>query len=313
MNYLKNITMTGNNANENLKKILITHDGAFHADDIFASAALSIMLERENLPFEIIRSRDPKIWKTGDFVYDVGGVYDESKNLFDHHQIGGAGKSPRGIEYSSMGLVWKKFGEKIAGSKRAAEIIEKRLCAPIDAWDNGFDLVENKYDVAPYYLQSIFFAMSPTWKEEDADIDEVFLKCVALAENILEREIIQAQDTLEAEESVISIYNKTEDKRVIVMDKNYPFEYILWTFPEPLFAVYPRKTGGTWGVKAVRKDPKSFNNRKNLPKEWAGLVDEEFVNVSGVADAMFCHRALFLAGAKSKEGAIKLAQIAVES
>ncbi|MBI2630872.1 MYG1 family protein [Candidatus Nomurabacteria bacterium] len=305
--------MTETNSRKILSKKLITHDGAFHADDIFASAALSIMLERENISFEIIRSRDPKVWKTGDFVYDIGGIYDESKNLFDHHQVGGAGKSPRNIEYSSMGLVWKKFGEKIAGSKKAAEIIEKRLCAPIDAWDNGFDLVENKYDVAPYYLQNVFFAMSPTWKEEDVNIDDMFLKCVELAKNILLREIVQAQDTLEAEEAVISVYNKTEDKRIIVLEKNYPFEYMLWTFPEPLFAVYPRKTSGTWGVKAIRQDPKSFNNRKNMPKLWAGLSDEDFVNVSGVADALFCHRGLWLAGAKSKVGAIKLAQIAVES
>jgi uncharacterized UPF0160 family protein len=155
--------------------------------------------------------------------------------------------------------------------------------------------------------------MSPTWKEEDIRIDDVFLKCVELAKNILAREIIQAEDALEAEAAILSAYNEAEDKRIIVLDKNYPFEHVLWAFPEPLFAVYPRKTGGTWGVKAIRKDPKSFNNRKNLPKLWAGLSDEEFVNVTGVADALFCHRALFLAGAKSKEGAIKLAHIAVES
>jgi len=54
-------------------------------------------------------------------------------------------------------------------------------------------------------------------------------------------------------------------------------------------------------------------NRKNFPKLWAGLRDEELQNVTGVPDAIFCHRGLFLAIAKSKEGAIKLAQIAVES
>jgi uncharacterized UPF0160 family protein len=312
MNYLKNITMIDLNINENQKKKLVTHDGAFHADDIFATAALSIMLEKENTDFEVIRSRDPKVWKTGDYVYDVCGVYDEASNRFDHHQIGGAGKSARGIEYSSLGLVWKKFGEKIAGSKRAAEIIEKRLCAPIDAADNGFDLAENKYDVAPYYIQSMFSAMTPTWKETDVNIDEVFLKCVEIAKEVLKREIVQAKDLLEAEEAVVATYNNSEDKRIVVLEKSYPFEYFLDAFPEPLFAVYPRKTGG-WGVKAIRNDPKTFNNRKNLPKIWAGLSDEEFVNVSGVADALFCHRQLFLAGAKSKEGAIKLAQIAVES
>jgi len=296
-----------------LSKKLITHNGSFHADDIFAAAALGIMLDKQGEKYEIIRTRDEDIIKTGDYVFDVGGVHDEEKNLFDHHQIGGAGKGPNNVEYAAFGLVWKKFGKIIAGSERAAEIINTRLCVPIDAWDNGFDLVENKYDVTPYYIQNIFFAMQPTWKEEDVNIDDMFLKCVDMARVVLEREIVQVQDLLEAEDAVTAVYNASKDKRIIILDKNYPFEYILINFPEPLFAVYPRKTFGTWGVKAIRKEMHSFINRKNLPKSWAGLRDEELANVSGVSDALFCHRGLFLVGAKSKEGAIKLAQIAVES
>jgi len=288
---------------------LITHNGSFHADDIFAAAALSIYLQSKGENFEIIRTRDDEIIKTGDYVFDVGGIYDEEKNRFDHHQIGGAGSGPHGIEYSSLGLVWKKFGEELAGGKRAAEIIEKRLCAPVDAWDNGFDLVASKHEVGPYYVQNIFFAMTPTWKEGDADIDGVFLKCVELAKNIISREIIQARDMLEAEKSVVLAYKNSEDKRIIILDKNYPFEFIISNFPEPIFAVYPRKTGD-WGAKAVRKNLKSFENRKSFPESWGGLRDKELSQITGVEDATFCHRALFVAVAKSKAGAIKLAQIA---
>jgi len=50
-----------------------------------------------------------------------------------------------------------------------------------------------------------------------------------------------------------------------------------------------------------------------LPSAWAGLRDAELQKVSGVEDAVFCHRALFTAVARSKEGAIKLAQIALQS
>lgn len=296
-----------------IKKKLITHDGSFHADDIFAAATLSIMLENEKESFDIIRTRDPKILSVGDYVFDVGGVYEEKNDRFDHHQVGGAGKRHNGIEYAAFGLVWKKYGEKLAGSKKAAEMIDKKLCSPIDAWDNGHDIVENKSETAPYYIQNIFFALHPTWKEEGQNLDEIFMKCVDIAKMVLKREIIQARDLMESEEAVTEVYNQTEDKRIIILEKNYPFEYVLINFPEPLYAVYPRKADGGWGVKAVRVDIKSFINRKNLPKLWAGLQDEDFVNVSGVADALFCHRSLFLAAAKSKEGAIKLAQIAVES
>ena len=256
---------------------------------------------------------DDKI-KTGYYVFDVGGVFVECCNLFDHHQSGGAGKRENGIPYAAFGLVWKKIGAQVSGSDRAAGIIDRRLGSPIDAADNGLDISESKWkDVAPYYIQNIFFAMLPTWKEEGRDIDAIFLECVEMAKKILGREIIQATDLIEAEEAVRTAYRNAEDKRIIILDKNYPFEYLLNGYPEPLYAVYPRKTPGTWGVKAIRSDLKAFKNRKDLPKSWGGLRGEELQKLTGIEDALFCHHSLFFAQAGSKEGAVQLAQIAVES
>ena len=305
MNYLKNFIMKITK----IKK-LITHNGSFHADDIFACAALCLMLKKKGEEFEIIRTRDEEIIKNGDYVFDVGGIYDEKINRFDHHQREGAGARENGIPYSSFGLVWKKFGEIIMESKQGAELIEERVVAPIDAFDNGFDLVENKYEITPYYIQHFFLSMRPTWKEKEKSDDEMFLKCVAIAKEVLKREIIQTQDFLLAQEAVVSIYKNTQDKRVIVLDWHYPSEYVLNNFPEPLFEVYPR-TDNLWAVRAIRKNPKTFINRKDLPKCWAGLRDEDLVKVSSVTDAVFCHRGLFLAVAKSKEGAVKLAELAL--
>ena len=295
-------------------KKLIVHNGSFQSDDIFACAALVLMLEAQKESFEIIRTRDPEIIKTGDYVFDVGGIHDESSNRFDHHQIGGAGQGLDGIEYAAIGLVWKTFGKVICDSEKVAEIINKRLAAPIDAWDNGIDLVENKYlNVTPYYIQHFFISMVPTWKEEHLTNDEMFLKSVDIAKIILSREITHAKDALEAEEKIISVYNNTEDKRIIVLDKSYPFGYVVNDFPETLYVVYPRPENNAWGVKAVRENPKTFSNRKDFPKAWAGLRDEELQKVSGVSDAIFCHRGLFMAVAKSKEGALALAKIALNS
>ena len=113
-------------------------------------------------------------------------------------------------------------------------------------------------------------------------------------------------------ELLADVYRDASDKRIIVLEQNYPFEYILHNFPEPLFAVYPRKTDQSWGIKAIRKNPKTFTNRKNFPKSWAGLRDLELQKITGISDAIFCHKGLFLAGAKSKEGAIALAQLALQ-
>lgn len=296
------------------KKIkLVTHNGSFHTDDIFAAAVFSLYLEKIGKSFEIIRTRDEEIIKNAEYVFDVGGVYDSEKNRFDHHQKGGAGKRDNGIEYASIGLVWKKFGIELCGNQKAVDIIDQKLIAPIDAGDNGMDLVINKFNVTPYLIQHAFGAMRPTWREENITNDEMFLKCFKIAKEILLREIIIAKDIVLAEEQVLLNYKNTKDKRIIVLDQNYPFEYILHNFPEPLYVIYPRKTDNTWGVKAVVKELKTFINRKDFPKEWAGLRDKDLQNATGVDDAVFCHLSLYFAVAKSKEGAIKLAQIATES
>jgi uncharacterized UPF0160 family protein len=300
------------------KKIykLITHDGSFHSDDIFACAALSLMLTAKGEEYEITRTRDEEKVKSGDYVFDIGGIHDEGSNRFDHHQVGGAGKreSEGGVEYASFGLVWKKFGTELAGSPRAAEVVDKKLVAPVDAWDNALDLVDNKYkEVSPYFIQHIFLAMTPTWREGDEKHDEMFFKCVEMAKVVLSREIIQAQDFILAEELVLTAYKTAEDKRIIVLDKGYPFQHTLNDFPEPMYVVYPRKTNNWWGVKTVRQDPKSFNNRKSFPAAWGGMREDELQKITDVPDAVFCHRGLFMVVAKSKEGAIKLAQLALEA
>ncbi len=293
---------------------LVTHNGAFHADDIFSAATLSLFLEKQGKKFEIIRTRDEEIIKNGDYVFDIGGVHDAEKNRFDHHQAGGAGKRENGIEYASIGLVWKRFGIELCGDQQVADYLDQKLVSPIDAADNGIELIEAKKDVYPYLIQYAFGAMRPTWKEEDYNDDDAFLKCVEMAKVILSREIIQAKDARESEDALREIYNKTEDKRIIILDKeNYPFDYFLSQYPEPLFVICKRNVNNTWGAKAVRQEPKSFKNRKDFPVAWAGLKDAELQKVSGVSDAIFCHRGLFLAVAQSKEGAIKLAQIAVDS
>lgn len=295
------------------KKILVTHNGTFHSDDIFACATLSLFLEKNNQEFEIIRTRDENIINRADYVFDVGGVYNKEKNRFDHHQIGGAGKHDDGIEYASFGLVWEKFGNEVCNSEKIAKKINLKLVEAVDSHDNGISLTKNNFDISPYTIQDVFNSMRKTWKE-DADFNnEMFLKCVSFAKEILKREIKQVQDYLLAEEKVKEIYENTKDKRIIVLDDNYPFGEVLFEFPEPIYVVRPRDNDHTWGIDCMRKEKRSFMNRKDLPFSWSGLRDEEFQKVTGVNDAVFCHRALFLAVAKSKEGAIKLAQLALEN
>ena len=80
-----------------------------------------------------------------------------------------------------------------------------------------------------------------------------------------------------------------------------------------LYVVFPGPGGRQWMVQQVAKAAGSFEGRKPLPEAWAGKRDAEFAEASGVADGVFCHPGRFIGGAKTREGALALAALAVEA
>ncbi len=293
------------------KKIkIVAHSGQFHTDDIFAVATLLLVLGDDAT---ILRSRDEKVIEGGDYVVDVGLIYDSDRNLFDHHQLGGAGKRENGIPYASFGLVWKKYGEQLCGSSEIAQKIDQILVQPIDATDNGVKFIETTIPgVYPYDIGLFFNTFTPDWKEKDINIDDIFMEAVQLAKNVLIREITKRKNLLEVKHIVEKIYHNTTDKRLIIFDTFYPSGEVLSKFPEPLFTVFP-KDDGDWAIKAIQDDPNSFISRKNLPESWAGKNGKELEEITGVEGCVFCHTGRFLAVAKTKEGVLKLAEIALNS
>ncbi len=294
---------------KNLKKI-VTHSGNFHTDEVFACATLALLNDGQ---VEIVRSRDPEVWATGDYVVDVGGIYDPKIGRFDHHQMGGAGERANGIPYSSVGLVWKEFGEKLTGSSYAARVIDERLVQPIDAGDNGIETFSIIGGVAPVLIHDAISAFRPAWNENRTE-DEGFFDAFEMAKKMLAREIIRACAEEEGKRRAEEAYARSEDKTTIVLDDHYPWYEALGSKPEPLYVVKPdRANAGKWKVETVRSDVHAFKNRKDLPVSWAGKRDQELAEVTGVSDAIFCHNKRFIAVAGSKEGALALARKAVEA
>ncbi len=292
-------------------KKVITHSGSFHPDDVFACATLSLYLEKNNLRCKIVRTRDPEIIKTGNFVVDVGGIYDPSINRFDHHQKESAGKRDNGVPYAGFGLVWKNFGEQVCDSKEVAEKIDKKLAQPIDAEDNGVAISTPIItDVFSYGINSVVSLYLPE-DREGKECDSNFLQLVEWAKFVLQVEIKKEKYKIESVAKVIECYNNAQDKRMIIIEEHYPWQETLSKYPEPLFIVIPISKD-SWAVSTVRVKKDSFENRKNLPAKWAGLQGKDIQDATGVLDSVFCHRNLFLAVAKSKEGAIKLAKLALE-
>lgn len=292
----------------NMKQKIITHSGSFHADDVFAVATLSLLLGEESI--EIIRTRDKSIFETGDFVVDVGRVYDEEKNRFDHHQEGWNIKRENGVPYASFGLVWKVYGEKVCGNKEIVKEIDGYLVSAIDAHDNGLSVSKNIIEgVSEYSLGETITLFNKNFDEE-SDNDQNFLFAVSLARKILKRIIDNALSGQKVRKMFREVYEKTEDKRYVVFDiDSTEWKKDSSLYPELLFVVHPYKD--SWALKTIKKAEGNFENRKSLPLSWAGKEGEELQKITGVSDALFCHNKLFIATTKTKESAFQLLKLAL--
>ena len=287
-----------------------THDGVFHADDVFSIALLRRLYDE----VIVMRSRDPKALEWCEMLVDVGGEYSPKKQIFDHHQRGGAGRRENGIPYASFGLLWRHKGvEACGGSPYVAEKVDRNLVQPIDATDCGFELhtgwvVEKTRD---YSINAVIKSMNPTW-DEFAPPDRGFDRAVDVASLILDNEIKRARGRIKAENIVRGeLAHMSSD--ILVLGISCPWiKVVVEEAPNIKFVVYPNDAGN-WMVQAVPKALGSRDNKKDLPESWAGLRGEEFRNVCGIESALFCHSGRFICGAEMRYDALELARLALEA
>lgn len=284
--------------------IIATHNGKFHADDVFGVALLKQLYPDA----QIVRSRDPQILDSADLVLDVGGIYDVEKKRFDHHQLS-SGARESGVLYSAFGLLWQEYGKEFCGNDDIWLKMDSRLVTVIDAVDNGQDLYTvSDFGTRPLDISEYLGLFNPIG--DDEDFDSQFDVAVSLATTVLLRLRAKYANVLAAEQLFRDSYEASPDKRFVVLDKYIPHASIASKQPELLYTVYPGATGN-WTIQAVRPEKSQFGNRKDLPSAWRGLNGAELAAVTGVTDAVFCHKAAFIAAAESREGALKLVELAI--
>lgn len=286
---------------------IVTHNGPFHQDELFAVATLLEIYPDA----EVVRSRDPKTFETADFLVDVGRENNPEKNQFDHHQPGGAGQRENRVPYASFGLVWKKFGPQLCGDPRVADVVDKKMVQPIDAADSGYQIYQKSQPgLSPYLFDNVLNALSPTWRDEETN-DQAFMNLMPLARLILRKEIEKAVHFFEDIEVVKQVYRDAEDKRIIVFDRPYAWRSTLTLRKEPLFVIFPDTENGGWSISGVPMHPRESRLRVYFPRSWAGLRGEALEKVSGIEGAEFVHNKLFVGKAKTLEAAKAMAERAI--
>ena len=298
---------------ENIEEAdLITHNGTFHSDEVFSTVLLSKVLKKDIL--KLCRTSNIKEGITG-FVYDVG------YGKYDHHQPGGNGERKNGIKYSSFGLVWRDFGKDYLKQLNCLQIeevwsmVDKKLVQNIDAIDNGQLGKLTQFDFEVVTLPNLISMYNSNWDDEQANQNEMFLKAVQFAQTVFDRFIISVVSKIRAKSRVEDAIENSKNQ-ILILEKFMPWkEFLLDSENEKakniLFVVFPSNRGG-YNVYAVPKENGSFESRKLFPAKWAGLKDEELQKATGVATATFCHTNRFICATKTKEDAIKIANIAVK-
>ncbi|HSO97614.1 MAG TPA: MYG1 family protein [Solirubrobacteraceae bacterium] len=292
--------------------LVATHDGSFHADEVFAIAALGLLGD----PLEVIRTRQAEALAQAELRIDVGFRDDASTGDFDHHQRGFDRVRENGVRLAAFGLVWREFGERVCGGDlELAAALDQTLVQAVDANDTGQQLSRPLIEgVRPLSLNGIIGAFNPFWDEAVSPEQERerFDAAVELARGILARELASAASNQRARRIVEEAIAAAADRRLIELPVNLPWKQVLVpAAPEALFVIYPKRQG--FGLEAVPRDLGSFENRRSLPAGWGGLEGPELEAVTGVEDVVFCHGKLFLAVARSHAGVMRLAELALRA
>lgn len=316
---------------------IATHNGTFHADDVFGVGVLMGAYPNH----ELLRTRQQALIDTADFAVDVGGSWVAERGRFDHHQRGFDGARPAqtvngleqpGVGYASAGLVWSVHGAAYAralAQSRGFSLDDGAIADIVQSIDHSLvqylDMVDTgQGEVAPgiFGLSSLIAQLNTNWLEEQGlDVrakaqlqDSRFMEAVAITRKFLDQAIVKKIGQILAVDTVRQAPRLLNGRVLHLREGGMPWtRVVVDEMPDVRFVIYPDSDGGQFQLKTVPIEVGSFDSRLDLPASWSGLRDAELAAVTGVPDSVFCHLNLFIAGARSFEGAVRLAELALSA
>ena len=289
----------------------ITHNGSFHADEVFCTALFELLLFED---INLLRTRELAGAKEDAIIFDVG------KGELDHHQKVGNGQRDNGVKYAAFGLVWKKYGRKlltklgILNIEEVFEDIDKNIICGMDNFDNGIS--ETLPSNPMLSISKVIEHMTPQYGYSDEE-DEKFIEAVNLAKTVLNDEIKFSNSKSMAKFIVESAIENSENGIMCLSDR-VPWEEILFSSKNPiagdiLYVIRPGKTKKDgYSINAVLIELDKFENRLKFPLEWGERSPEELQRMTGIKTLRFCHQACFICITDTFEDAYKAAQLSIE-
>ena len=272
-----------------------THDGTFHADEVTACALLLLFDFID--PGKIVRTRDAALLDTCQYVCDVGGVYDPSRKLFDHHQAEYEGS------FSSAGMILLYLKETGTISEKEYHIFNNALVIGVDAHDNGKDLQTAGICTYSHIIASftpIVYDASPE------ELELAFFEALDFSRSFLDRLWRRYKYTQSCRQIVADAMARNDD--CLMFDQSIPwldsfFELNGEKHPA-VFVIMP--ANNHWKLRGIPPtSDQRMKVRVPLPQEWAGHLDEDLKKVCGIPGAIFCHKGRFISVWETREDALK--------
>ncbi|WP_291633021.1 MYG1 family protein, partial [Clostridium sp.] len=237
--------------NEKNIKTLGTHSGKFHADDVMATAILTLLLG----DIKVTRTRDADILEKLDFVYDI------SFGEFDHHQLNKEIRE-NNIPYAACGLVWREFGPRVIQKFNLKfnendiisifDYVDKNLVQGIDATDNGIDI---KSEINVTTISDIIQSFNPTWDSDDSK-EEAFEEATKYSTEVLKRLISRQVSVINARIIVDEAFQNRNTNEIMVLKNGCPWLQQLLKIDinsEVLFVISPDDNNVEYKIQTVKK------------------------------------------------------------
>ncbi|KAK6262546.1 hypothetical protein QUC31_008362 [Theobroma cacao] len=284
-----------------------------------------------------------KVLENLDAVVDVGGVYDPTRDRYDHHQRGFEQVFGHGFttKLSSAGLVYKHYGAEIIAKVLQLDVqhpnvsrlflaVYKNFVEAVDAIGNGI----NQYDTdqPPRYVNSTGLSfrvgrLNLDWVDPDQSSEkenEAFQHAMTLTgSEFLENIHFLAKSWLPARSIVMECLSARNDidssGEIMVLTRPCPWKLHIFELEEELkvetsikYVIYQDDRSENWRVQAIAVSPGKFESRKPLPLPWRGLEGNKLSEVAGIPGCVFVHMSGFIAANKSFGGALAMARASLK-
>lgn len=248
-----------------------THDGVYHADDLFCMALIGYALGNE-YNFEFIRTRNIE---HPYFTFDVGG------GDFDHHQCDEYRDGEKKGIFASFGKLWCTVGRTLGLREEVWKEIDEQFVQAIDLTDNTG------------VMNPVNYMINSTKRH---GLKEGLIVARSMVNEIL-LEIIESgvQKSKELDSFYKEVESRESNSSVLVLSRHYVVNKGIYQSMGIDWIIFPDVMPGLFTIQAVGK--------KLLPEDLRGKSNE--------GDIIFTHKGGWVGKTKGIESARDLVSAAL--